>query len=161
MIICLNFQNKKKVGLPSSLSTTSPSSLSLNSSLLSHLEKQKSSSLYICWRKEKQKQKMAVVSLVVSTLLFMSSMWMMAEARIPGVYTGGAWQNAHATFYGGSDASGTMGIFSVSFSFSDYAMKSFIFTVISSYIIHLDNIFSFFFFGDNCCRRSLWLWKLV
>ncbi|KAK8361764.1 hypothetical protein V6Z11_A03G059800 [Gossypium hirsutum] len=51
---------------------------------------------------------MAMVN-VISVLIFISSMWMMGEARIPGVYSGGAWQNAHATFYGGADASGTMG----------------------------------------------------
>lgn len=51
---------------------------------------------------------MASVSSVVglvSLILFST----LAEARIPGVYSGGAWETAHATFYGGSDASGTMG----------------------------------------------------
>ncbi|KAF2296084.1 hypothetical protein GH714_036048 [Hevea brasiliensis] len=42
---------------------------------------------------------------IVSVVLFLT----FADARIPGVYTGGSWQSAHATFYGGSDASGTMG----------------------------------------------------
>lgn len=42
---------------------------------------------------------------VLSLVLFLT----FVEARIPGVYSGGPWQSAHATFYGGSDASGTMG----------------------------------------------------
>ncbi|CAH8265067.1 unnamed protein product [Arabidopsis lyrata] len=41
---------------------------------------------------------------VTASFLFTAS-----NAKIPGVYSGGPWQNAHATFYGGSDASGTMG----------------------------------------------------
>ncbi|KAJ4805035.1 Expansin [Rhynchospora pubera] len=47
-------------------------------------------------------------SLAFSSLIALS-IFAHVEARIPGVYTGGPWQSAHATFYGGSDASGTMG----------------------------------------------------
>ncbi|PPR91660.1 hypothetical protein GOBAR_AA29027 [Gossypium barbadense] len=50
-------------------------------------------------------------SFSLSVLCFASLLSFLAvvNARIPGVYTGGAWESAHATFYGGSDASGTMG----------------------------------------------------
>lgn len=45
----------------------------------------------------------------IASLAMSLTMWMV-ESRIPGVYNGGAWETAHATFYGGSDASGTMGM---------------------------------------------------
>ena len=48
--------------------------------------------------------------LYIATII---SLMCMVEARIPGVYTGGEWQSAHATFYGGSDASGTMGLYHI------------------------------------------------
>ncbi|GMI84703.1 hypothetical protein HRI_002139600 [Hibiscus trionum] len=47
------------------------------------------------------------------SLLYIASLLpffvVVVNARIPGVYSSGSWETAHATFYGGSDASGTMG----------------------------------------------------
>ncbi|PNX89567.1 expansin-a4-like protein [Trifolium pratense] len=48
---------------------------------------------------------------ITTILTFLTLLLSSIEASIPGIYTGGAWQTAHATFYGGSDASGTMAKF--------------------------------------------------
>ena len=37
------------------------------------------------------------------------SLFSLVQAKIPDVYSDGAWESARATFYGGSDASGIMG----------------------------------------------------
>ena len=52
---------------------------------------------------------MALVNLSYIGIVTLITLLASTEARVPGVYSGGAWETAHATFYGGSDASGTMG----------------------------------------------------
>lgn len=49
----------------------------------------------------------------ISNIVSVITLWVcstMVDARTPGNYQGGSWQSAHATFYGGADASGTMGM---------------------------------------------------
>uniref|UniRef100_A0A803LCH5 Expansin n=2 Tax=Chenopodium quinoa TaxID=63459 RepID=A0A803LCH5_CHEQI len=48
----------------------------------------------------------------IINIISLITLWVsltLVDARIPGNYQGGSWQTAHATFYGGADASGTMG----------------------------------------------------
>ncbi|XP_075638886.1 expansin-A6 [Castanea sativa] len=52
---------------------------------------------------------MASVTKFCIAIASLLSLFALANAKIPGVYSGGTWESAHATFYGGSDASGTMG----------------------------------------------------
>lgn len=70
------------------------------------------------------------------------------NARIPGVYTGGQWESAHATFYGGSDASGTMGASPFPQSFLNFCK----FKQISYFIKHWINGFA----GGACGYGNLY-----
>ncbi|XP_052480469.1 expansin-A6 isoform X1 [Gossypium raimondii] len=71
------------------------------------------------------------------------------NAKIPGVYSTGSWETAHATFYGGSDASGTMGISQITL--PSPPSKSHIFMT-----LHLIVFFFCCFLGGACGYGNLY-----
>lgn len=60
-----------------------------------------------------QKHTLAPASVLSIASLLM--LFVVADARIPGLYTGGQWESAHATFYGGNDADLELWVLSSSF----------------------------------------------